>query len=199
MFPTSLFGGEIMFENLPERRDWANTCFSPGTTQFLGLPWFFNFYLPIGKACHEPSRRSLLWILRPSMNSENRSCSLFSGFAIYNHRYHKRLIGKPLFMIHGTQNVNYGFNYDEQFKSVHEYGQQCKLGRPGSSVDPISRSGYSASEESLIIRRLTSRYKLIWLYIRKGRLLLEPSRFCYFVIFACIMQHFFASVSTKIL
>ena len=31
---------------------------SPG--QFFGFPWFFNTYLPIGEACRERSRRSLI-------------------------------------------------------------------------------------------------------------------------------------------
>ena len=52
-------------------------------------------------------------------------------------------------MIHHTQNVNYGLNYDEQFKTIHEYDRQCELGRPGSSVDPMPRSGQYAFEKVL--------------------------------------------------
>ena len=65
--PTGLPNEEVMFENPPERPDRACTVhdvpdFSPGTDQLLRSPWFSNIYLPIGKACQERARRSLLLI-----------------------------------------------------------------------------------------------------------------------------------------
>ena len=40
--------------SLPEiGGNMADTWFDWGTRQFLGFPWFFNIYLPIGKACRE--------------------------------------------------------------------------------------------------------------------------------------------------